>query len=107
MEGTKVYGCSDDLIEVDGDVNGEVGYFRAEDDDPPALVMFNDGTILAVKYGKPGNLAIWAISLVNRGSLFDRIDQCDDEDAKPYSDIAHFKPGLKRAWCATQWQVVE
>ena len=41
------------------------------------------------------------------GALFDRIEQCDSEDAKIYSDIAHFRDGLKHAWCATQWQVME
>lgn len=101
---TKVYGASDDLIEIDGDVRGEVGYYGSEEKGG-ALVVCDDGTILEVKYGKGGQ-GIWQVSLIKAGALFDRIDQCDDPDAKIYSDIAHFKDGLKRAWCATEWEVM-
>lgn len=99
---TKVYGASDDLIEFDGDICGEVGFINDKDD--RALVALSDGTLLKVGYGKEGK-ALWSVELVECGSLFDRIDPCADEDADPYSDVAHFRDGLKWAYCATgSWE---
>ncbi len=102
---TKIYGCSDDLIEFDGDVSGEIGKYGTDEDEHGVLLICNDGTILEVKYGK-ADMGIWGITLLNKGSLFDHIDLCTDEDADPYSDVAHFKDGLKWAYAATVWQKV-
>ncbi len=104
-EGTIVFGASDDLIEFRGDVYGESGY--GGDDNSGSLVIFSDGTLLIVKYGKPGAGGIWGITVANKGSLFDRVDVCTDEDADPYSDVAYFKTGLKRAYVATDWERVK
>jgi hypothetical protein len=90
---TEVYGASDDLIEVEGDVMGEVNHMS----DKPALVRFSDGTVLSVVYGKPGNHGVWWIRAIERGALFDRIDECFDENADRYSDTAHFRDGLTGA----------
>lgn len=101
---TEIYGISDDLIELEGDVRGEVGYYS--DDEKGALIICSDMTLLEVKYGKDGK-AIWGVRLVEKGSLFKRIDQCTDEDADMYSDVAHFKDGLKWAYVATgYWERV-
>ena len=105
---TKIYGCSDDLIEFDGDVRGESSpAYSSGDDEKPALLIFSDGTILAVVYGKPTNSGIWAVNLVRRGSLFERIDVCTDDEANPYSDVAYFFDGLKWAYCAQEWELVK
>ena len=50
---TKVYGASDDLVEFEGDLNGEVNFFNNdhEAEDIGLLVAFSDGTILLVSYG--------------------------------------------------------
>jgi hypothetical protein len=105
---TEVYGASDDLIEFEGDVSGEVGKSGTDDDDHPGvLLVFDDGTLLVAKYGK-GGMGIWAITALVKGRLFDRIETCEDEDAERYSDTAYFKAGLKRAWAATEgWAVVD
>ena len=103
---TKVYGASDDLIEFEGDIRGEVGCYETDDEERGVLVIFSDGTLLEVKYGKTGK-AIWAVTLVEKGPLFDRIELCTDEDATPYSDEAHFKDGLKWAYAATRWERVK
>lgn len=106
---TKVYGCSDDLIEVEGDVSGEVGAYGTDPDDGVRL-RFSDGTLLEIGYGK-GEKGVWAIKVLKRGTLFERLDECDDEDADPYSDVAHFRDGLTKAkwsWPAKDrgWEVV-
>jgi len=41
------------------------------------------------------------------GDLFQRIDACSDENADPYSDVAHFADGLKWAYAATEWERVK
>jgi hypothetical protein len=102
---TKIYGCSDDLIVFEGDVDGEVSCYGTNDREQGVLVACDDGTLLEVKYGKLG-LGIWGITLMSPGTFFDRIDQCVDEEADPYSDIAYFKDGLKFAHAAKEWERV-
>ena len=83
---TKVYGCSDDLIEVEGDVCGETSpAYSSGDDEKPALLIFSDGTILSVVYGKPTNGAIWSVNLVRQGA-----QGCDPDGAEPCNIL----PGL-------------
>jgi len=102
---TEVYGRSDDLVEFDGDVDGEIGCFGTDDNSHGVLVVFSDGTVLDVKYGKL-DLGIWGIAVLRWGHLLDRVDECVDEGAVPYSDMAHFKSGLRWARAATEWQRV-
>lgn len=106
-EGTRVYGARGDLVEFEGEVVGEVSCYGTGDADVGVLVFMPDGTLLEVKYGK-NDSAIWAVRLVRKGTHFDRIEQCDDEDADPYSDVAYFKPGMKGdAYAATDgWEKV-
>lgn len=103
---TKVYGASDDLVEFEGDFRGEVGCYGTNDRDKGTLVVMSDGTLLEVKYCKrtPG---VWAIDVLKKGTLFEKLDVCTDEDADPYSDVAHFGDGIKWAYAATgDWEIV-
>lgn len=104
--GTIVYGTSDDLIEVDGEIGGEVGCYGTDDAEHGVLLMFSDATVLEVKYGK-NDEAIWEVKVLKKGELFVGIDQCDNDDADPYSDVATFKAGLKWAYAATEWEKVK
>ena len=103
---TKIYGASDDLIEADGDVCGEVGCYGTDDQEHGVLLLLSDGTLLEVKYGK-ADMGVWGITLVIAGELFEKIEPCSDEDADPHSDVAYFKDGLKWAYAATEWQKVK
>lgn len=70
-----VYGASDDLIEVDGDISEEFPYL--EHDTTPGggdLLAFSDGTILRVAFGTDG----WRIAPVCRGSSPLTIEQHTD-----------------------------
>jgi hypothetical protein len=99
---TRVYGTSDDLIEFEGDVSGEVGEFGTEERDRGVLVNFGDGTLLEFKYcGRTDGC--WSIRVFCVGRLLDHIVTCDDEDAKIYSDVAHFKDGLTWAKQTSDW----
>lgn len=102
---TKVYGASDDLIEFEGDVDGEVGAYGTDDRERGVLLVFSDGTLLEAKYGKH-DMAVWGITVVKKGTLFVSIDQCDDENADPHSDVANFQDGLKWAYAAKEWEKV-
>ena len=103
---TKIYGDSDDLIEFEGDVSGEVGAYGTDDKEQGVLVMCSDGTVLEVKYGKNGE-AIWEVKLRHKGAEFDRIELCTDENATIHSDVAHFHDGLRWAYAAKQWERVK
>lgn len=92
---TKVYGYSDDLVMLDGDVGGQ--YEPQYPDEDGCGLFFSDGTVLAVIYGKDDK-GIWAIQVMEKGSLFERLDICTDEKAKVYSDVAHFRDGLTWAY---------
>jgi hypothetical protein len=103
---TKVYGCSDDLIEFRGDISGEVGCFGTDDRGHGVLLMCSDATVLEVKYGK-NDCAIWEVKLVRQGPLFLRTAECADEDADPSSDVAYFGAGLKWIYAAKEdWELV-
>jgi hypothetical protein len=102
---TKVYGASDDLVEVEGDIDGEVNSYGTDERERGVLLVFSDGTLLEAKYGKADS-AIWEVKLLAAGSLFDRIEPCLDADGDPNSDIAHFRDGLKWVYAATRWERV-
>lgn len=102
---TKVYGASDDLIEFTGGISGEVSAYGTDDEDHGVLLVFSDGTILEAKYGKMDK-GIWGIVAHKTGSLFDRVDLCEDDSGDDYSDVAYFKPGLKWAYAAKDWERV-
>lgn len=103
---TKIYGASDDLIEFDGDVPGEVGCYGTDDDESSGvLLMCSDGTVLKVKYCLRHS-GVWGIDCLHKGALFKSIDPCDSSDADPYSDVAHFDDGLKWIYAAKEWERV-
>lgn len=105
---TRVYGASDDLIEFEGDLSGEVGAYGSGDGEDAlgVLIAFSDGTILAARYGKPGLGGVWGITVLRQGELFDRREECVDEEANPYSDQVFFKAGKLRAWAGKEAEVV-
>lgn len=81
-----VYGASDDLIEVDGDISEEFpyqerGYGQASGD----LLAFSDGTVLRIEFTRSG---VWRIRPVVRGSADLDIVQAPENDEDNYSDRA-------------------
>lgn len=78
METVKIYGASDDLIEVEGSVREE---FSANDEQN--YLAFSDGTLLSVRYDREG---FWRINRLREGSAaYDKREGADaDHD---YSDV--------------------
>lgn len=79
----KVYGCSDDLVEVEGAryPYDEIGCF-----DKNVRLWFADGTIILVSYPKE-NMAVWKIEVEKKGMAPQEFIECNDPDAEIYSDI--------------------
>ena len=79
----KIYGCSDDLVEIENSAykEDEIGCY-----DQDVRIRFVDGTTIRVGYSKP-ELAVWYIVVEKQGTAKQMLTICDDEEAKIYSDI--------------------
>ena len=79
-----VYGSSDDLIEIDGDISEEFVY-RGD-----GFLAFSDGTLLAVEYSDTG---MWRFGPLNHGTaVYSNDPATEDEGHRPnylpsYSDV--------------------
>jgi len=81
-----IYGASDDLIEIDGDICEEFNWIPS--DDGTRLLAFSDGTLLRVAYDCDG---IWRLNLVARGAArFTKVEgdvEKDTPDEVTLSDV--------------------
>lgn len=86
----KIYGASDDLVEVEG------GSFEKEIDcwEQDVRIRFMDGTIIRVGYPKEG-MAVWWIEVEADGTAPHTLTVCDDEDADIYSDVFEIDSEIK------------
>lgn len=67
MKTTKIYGASDDLIELEGQITEEFngGLYRDEAGPRGDILAFSDGTLLEVEYDRDG---IWRIRRLVAGA---------------------------------------
>lgn len=79
---TFIYGGSDDLLEFEGDLHGEVGFFGSNKNNP-IRVMLSDETEFSAYYDDKG---IWRIDVINEGSKFSNIEKYEDV-TRGHSDI--------------------
>lgn len=79
--GLTVYGSSDDLIEVEGDVREE--FYVSQNDDGDYLA-FSSGVVLRIHYTNAG---VWRITPVAGASRV-TIDHAPEDDEDNYSDRA-------------------
>lgn len=75
----KIYGHSDDLIEVEGLISEEFIAFEEN-----TYLAFSDGTVLRVSYETNG---IWRIYLTAGGTAMYSKDENPDDDDDRYSDV--------------------
>lgn len=85
-----IYGASDDLIEVEGQVREEFSY----DDDQDNLLAFSDGTVLRVHYDRDG---VWRITQVEYGASEFQKEEAPTKDEDNYSDRVTLTGNL--TWC--------
>jgi len=90
MSEIKVYGHSDDLIEIEGDISEEFSWCK--DDDEPAYIGFSDGTVLRIIYDETG---LWKIVVINEGdATIVKEFEATDSDSDSYSDIVVVKNAI-------------
>ena len=79
----KVYGASDDLVEIEGSKykETEIGCFNKK-----VRIWFEDGTIIVVGYPKE-DMGVWFIIVENKGTALQDLEPCFDEDSDMYSDV--------------------
>jgi hypothetical protein len=75
-----IYGGSDDLIEIDGDLREE---FTAYNEDEGVYVAFSDGTVLKVRYDEEG---CWRITPTAKGRASYIKIEAMGADTPNYSD---------------------
>ena len=94
MKKTRIYGASDDLIEIDGKISEEIDY-----DNKGMVIKCSDGTKGTITYKGE-----WLIELDEEGLLFEKIIPSNDEiphtdedaiDCTSYSDVLIMKEGLE------------
>jgi hypothetical protein len=93
---TRIYGGSDDLIEIDGEVSDEFGCYNNQKQN----ISCSDGTRAKIDYD--GN---WNITVIETGSLFKQIvcgnpaeephEYPDAKDCPGYSDVLILNEGIE------------
>lgn len=94
MSQVTIYGASDDLIEIEGDLNEE---FNPSYDGDGMLLAFGDGTVLDVRYDDGG---IWRITQRIAGSATFEKDENPASDEERYSDRVTLTGDLRWALAA-------
>jgi hypothetical protein len=82
MSAVTIYGASDDLIEIEGDLEEEF-YVRNYSGREPVLLAFGDGTLLSIDMDPFG---VWRISCTAHGTAFFEHDEDPGDDENRYSD---------------------
>ena len=77
----KVYGVSDDLVEIEGPSywEDEIGCY-----DKDVRIWFCDGTVIRIRYADGG---IWRIGVEAQGTEKHRLDVCSGEDEDDFRDV--------------------
>ena len=96
MSKVVIYGLSDDLIEVEGDIEEE---FNPAYGSSTSRLCFSDGTILSIVYG-----GMWKIELLNAGTaVYEKIYEAVEDDTRvkvmgkypDYSDVVTLNGDVK------------
>ena len=93
----KIYGASDDLIEIEGEIRDEIGCY---DHKRPIKISVSDGTIATIFYDGE-----WKINVSFAGNKYlKKVDSVGDDkkhiepdaiDCTSYSDILIFEKGVE------------
>lgn len=79
MSALTIYGASDDLIEIEGDIDEEFNYDARfpGDEDVKQYLAFSDGTLLTSRYDDDG---IWRFGLLATGRAnFSKVEGADND----------------------------
>lgn len=95
----KIYGSSDDLVVINGDIIEEF-YFNDRDDN--IFLFISDGTLIQVLYGDHG---IWRFLILHKGSCEVKHDPNPITDDERYSDIITMNGDIIWVALGTQYVV--
>ena len=86
----KVYGVSDDLVEIEGSSyrEDEIGCY-----DKDVRIRFYDGTVIRIGYSDYGG--VWRVDVEAQGVEKHRLDVCESEDGKLYSDCFYISSEIQ------------
>jgi hypothetical protein len=80
MATVTIYGASDDLIEIDGDIREEFSHYPHNDGER-CFLFFSDGTVLSVQYDQDG---VWRFATIKTGSAeMTKTDGVPDDGEEP------------------------
>lgn len=87
----RIYGRSDDLVEIEGGnyTEDEIDCYNQD-----VIIIFEDETQIRVGYSKE-NIAIWYIVVECKGIAEHNLYICNDENADIYSDIFEIDSEIK------------
>jgi len=88
-----IYGYSDDLIGVDGDIRDEFSY-----SENGSAFACSDGTVGRIDYTDSG---LWKISVVKHGSAQAEMVVATDPDSSEYSDRLALSGDIEWIVCGT------
>ena len=77
----KVYGCSDDLVEIE---NSEYPEGEIDCYDDKVTIWFDDNTVIEVNYDNDG---IWRIKEIQGGHAPRNLNVCKEDSEDDYSDV--------------------
>ena len=91
----KIYGASDDLIEIEGDISDEINCYNEENG---IALAFSDGTALRVIYDTDG---IWRITRIAEGTA--KFSKVDGDVIKDTNDIVTLEGNILWIVVGTQF----
>jgi len=100
--GVKVYGASDDLIEIEGDIREEFGYHYSVSDPTAKFLAFSDGTALKITYGLDDGC--WRISVYAGNPDYITHTPATSEDN--YSDIVEIDTDIRWVVVGEEFKMV-
>jgi len=90
MAEIRIYGASDDLIEIEGSFSEEFNFYP--DDDDRRFLVFSDGTLLRATYDNDG---IWRLTRLASGSAtFEKVEGDVEKDT---NDVVTLRGEIKWA----------
>ena len=88
----KVYGFSDDLVEIEGSDSIEICTWDNSDNE--AVIEFDDGTRIIVGYHKQ-DAPVWYIIVDKVGVSAQRLNVCLGDGSEEYSDVFYIDSNVK------------
>lgn len=79
MASITIFGASDDLIEIEGDIREEINFVA----DHPFYLACNEGTLI---YGEYNDIGLWKFLVLKCGSATSSVVSAHDPDSDNYSD---------------------